>query len=176
MIDLISHLAKFERECALASACILFNNDGSVNYHPTEEQIYDLFNYNFERFYYGNRAPFPLFLSEDWIHDEHRRGGLIKFIENLAQHKDVYFVTIQELIEWMKNSQTVADYSKNQCKPIEKTACAMSNPADPDLTRQFKKKCDYSNIGELGGLTKRMVICDDVQCPVKYPWTASEMN
>lgn len=94
----------------------------------------------------------------------------MKFIEKISQNKDVYFISLEELLDWMKNSSDVNQYSQTKCKPIEQTKCAMQHPDSDDLSREFKKKCDFTNIGELNGLTKRMIICDDLECPSNYPW------
>lgn len=163
------------RECATAAGCLLFNEDGSVIDTPTADQIYDLFVTNFNRFYNGNKAPFPLYLSEDWIQQEGKRNGLLKFIEEISkQHKDVYFVSIADVIEWMKNAVPASDYaSQAKCKEIQQTKCAMDDH-DDNLNTQFTQHCDYIHVGELNGQDKRMFICDDVPCPADYPWTHRE--
>ncbi|KAI2810933.1 Adenylate cyclase type 8 [Blomia tropicalis] len=152
--------ANLSRECATAAGCLLFNEDGTVNYTPTEDQIYNLLH-------------FPLYLSEDWIQQEGKRNGLFKFIETISkEHKDVYFVTIDQVIEWMKTGATAAEYEANtKCKPITNTKCMITDLDDLDLELQYAKHCDFEKVGELGGLTKRMVICNEASCPDHYPWT-----
>jgi len=170
------NILKIERECASAAGCILFNEDNSVNYEPSADQIYELFLNNFNRFYNGNKAPFPLYLSEDWIQNEGKRKGLMKFIEEISkQHKDVFFVTIEEVIEWMKNSGTVSEYSAQaKCKEIQQTKCAMDDH-DDNLFTQFKQQCHFDKIGELDGQDKTLMICDGVSCPTHYPWVHREI-
>ncbi|KAH9425206.1 hydrolase [Dermatophagoides pteronyssinus] len=163
---------KVHRECAMASGCIMFEKNGEVNYHPTADEIYDLFEYNFDRFYNGNRAPFPLFLSEEWIHDEAKRDALLRFIQNKLNKHDVFFVSIDEVLQWMQSPTNVADYIEKtkQCPPILQTKCGLKDGEKIDDISQFKRKCDYEKIDELNGQSKRMVICDDLHCPVHYPW------
>ncbi|XP_027203067.2 chitin deacetylase 7-like [Dermatophagoides pteronyssinus] len=163
---------KVHRECAMASGCIMFEKNGEVNYHPTADQIYDLFEYNFDRFYNGNRAPFPLFLSEEWIHDEAKRDALLRFIQNKLNKHDIFFVSIDEVLQWMQSPTNVADYIEKtkQCPPILQTKCGLKDGEKIDDISQFKRKCDYEKIDELNGQSKRMVICDDLHCPVHYPW------
>ena len=172
-LSYLKTIANLSRECATAAGCLLFNEDGTVNYTPTEDQIYNLFLDNFNRFYNGNKAPFPLYLSEDWIQQEGKRNGLFKFIETISkEHKDVYFVTIDQVIEWMKTGATAAEYEANtKCKPITNTKCMITDLDDLDLELQYAKHCDFEKVGELGGLTKRMVICNEASCPDHYPWT-----
>lgn len=164
---------KTERECATAAGCLLFNDDGTVNYTPTEDQIFNLFMENFNRFYNGNRAPFPLYLSEDWIKQEGHRKGLFKFIKEVqANHTDVYFVALEEVINWMKSGSTAAEYktTHSKCKELKTTTCAMTDLSTDQLDLQFNNHCDYEKVGELDGQTKRFYICDGVACPAHYPW------
>lgn len=92
--------------------------------------------------------------------------------EILAKHKDVYFVSIEEVINWMKGGNTAAEYATNsKCKPIQQTACALTDLATDQLDLQFTNHCDFEAIGELDGQTKRLFICDGVACPTHYPWT-----
>lgn len=108
-------------------------------------------------------------MSEDWIQVEAKRKGLFKFIEYVSKVKDVYFVTMTELIDWMKNSLTATEYSaQTKCKEIQVTACGIKH--EESFTKEFTKKCNYTHIAELDTQDKQMVICDDVQCPVDYPW------
>ncbi|KAH7637441.1 hypothetical protein HUG17_7647 [Dermatophagoides farinae] len=163
---------KVHRECAMASACIMFNKDGSVIYHPTADEIYDLFEYNFNHYYNGNRAPFPLFLSEEWMHDEAKRNALQRFIQDKLEKHDVFFVSIDEVLQWMQSPTNVHEYIEKtkQCKPIVKTKCGLKDGEIINDISQFKRKCDYEKIDELNGQSKRMVICDDLHCPEHYPW------
>ncbi|KPM09170.1 hypothetical protein QR98_0077030 [Sarcoptes scabiei] len=157
------------RECATASACLLFNEDGSVNYHPTADQIYDLFMYNFERYYYGNRAMFPLYLNEEWMHDEQKRLGLKKFMEKVLKRDDVFFVTIQEGLRWMRKPFNAKDYLEKQrkCKPLLRSRCGKADVNDVEASDH---RCRFLHIGELNGLNKDMFICDGIHCPQQYPW------
>lgn len=161
-----------ERECATAAGCLLFNDDGTVNYTPSEDVIFELFMANFNRFYNGNRAPFPLYLSEDWIQQEGKRKGLFKFInEILAKHKDVYFVALEQVIEWMKTGVKADEYvTTTKCKEVKTTECAMTDLSTENLDLQFNNHCDYEKVGELDGQAKRLFICDGVACPAHYPW------
>lgn len=167
-----SIVVKVHRECAMASACIMFNKDGSVIYHPTADEIYDLFEYNFNHYYNGNRAPFPLFLSEEWMHDEAKRNALQRFIQDKLEKHDVFFVSIDEVLQWMQSPTNVHEYIEKtkQCKPIVKTKCGLKDGEIINDISQFKRKCDYEKIDELNGQSKRMVICDDLHCPEHYPW------
>lgn len=54
------------------------------------------------------RAPLGLYFHVNWFNDRNKTKVLLNFIDNiLAKHKDVYFVTMQQLIHWMRNPTKV---------------------------------------------------------------------
>jgi hypothetical protein len=166
----------YERECASVDACILFDKEGNANYEPTVEQIVELFEKNFERFYTTTKAPFPLFLREAWLSgNANREKGLIKFIEKMTQKKDVFFVSISEVIDWMgrgANASSIHDYKQTIClKDFPKTNC-MVDPTEPIATQG--NLCKFSNIPELKNQNKALVVCDKVDCPKHYPWVGND--
>ncbi|XP_027203068.2 chitin deacetylase 7-like [Dermatophagoides pteronyssinus] len=158
--------------CAIASECLMFKEDGEVNFHPTADEIYERFEYNFDRFYNGNRAPFPLFLNEEWMYDEAKRDALLRFIQNKLNKHDVFFVSIDEVLQWMQSPTNTTDYIEKtkQCRPIVETKCGLKDGEKIVEKTQFKQKCDYEKIDELNGQSKSLVICDDLHCPNNYPW------
>lgn len=80
--------------------------------------VYQTLVTNFDQAYTGNRAPVPLFTHAPWFTDENI-AATRKFIEYALGKGDVYFVTIQELIDWMKNPVSAEDYKKKaNCKPV----------------------------------------------------------
>lgn len=151
-----------KRECATVDACI--PKPETVN------ETIDFFRQNFERHYKKNRAPFPMFLREGWFTENmHRKQGMFQFIQDLLNKKDVYFVTIQELIQWMQsgpNAIKLIDY-KPICKEMKKTECMMEDDS------ASANNCLYHNVKELGKIDKNMVTCVN-QCPKSYPWVGNE--
>jgi hypothetical protein len=165
-----------QRECASVDACILFFKNGSVIDNPTPDQISDLFEENFNRFYTTNRAPFPLFLRESWISaNEDRQKGLIKFIDKMKLKNDVYFVSISEVIDWMgrgANATSIHDYKQTKCvKKPEDTDCAVTDLKEIQMQG---KQCKYPKVPQLNGQDKTMVICDRLTCPEHYPWVGND--
>ena len=67
-----------------------------------KRSVYDVMKYNFDASYAGNRAPLPLAVHVLWFTPERIAHGR-QFIEYAASQPDVYFVTMQQLIEWMRN-------------------------------------------------------------------------
>jgi len=74
------------------------------------ELYFDLIKYNFDRhssLELGHRSPFLLELDLFWLseHQNKRLEALIRFIEyilNSEDHRYVYFVSIEQAIEWLK--------------------------------------------------------------------------
>jgi hypothetical protein len=82
---------------------------------------------NFKRHHENNRAPFPVFLHETWLSEDevNRKVGYFNFIEKLLQMEEVFFVTIQEVLEWMENPVSLTEYKDQHkdCKAKLKTKC-----------------------------------------------------
>lgn len=82
--------------------------------HPMET-YYDLLKYNFDRHTsvtLGRRSPFVIELDLMWLsdHQDKRLEGLIRFIETILtsdEHRYVYFVTIEQALEWLKYPRKV---------------------------------------------------------------------
>ena len=73
---------------------------------------------NFDQAYAGNRAPFPLFLHSPWFTDENVKATR-DFITYALGKGDVFFVTVQEMLQWMANPVSAAEYKANaKCKPV----------------------------------------------------------
>jgi hypothetical protein len=166
----------YERECASVDGCILFNKDGTANYDPTVEQIAELFEINFQRFYNTTRAPFPFFLREAWLSGNvNRQIGLMKFIEKMTQKKDVFFVSISEVIDWMgrgANATSIHDYKQTKClKSFPKSDCTI-DPNEPIATQGHQ--CKFEKIPELSNQDKTLVVCDKIKCPQHYPWVGND--
>lgn len=65
--------------------------------------IFGLLKENFDNAYAGNRAPVPLYFHSPWLSEASTMKSLQKFIDYATSKKDVYFVTMTQLIEWMKD-------------------------------------------------------------------------
>lgn len=78
--------------------------------------IFEAYAREFDRSYYGNRAPVGVFIHAAWLMDPARADGLSRFIEYALSHDDVYFGTMTQVINWIKNPKTADEY-KPTCKP-----------------------------------------------------------
>ena len=80
--------------CAMADGCF---------YDEDAESIQKIFTQNFLDHYTGDKTPFPLFFHSAWFFNrQHRQEGFFKFIDSILALPDVYFVTSQELIRWVR--------------------------------------------------------------------------
>ncbi|ELU04282.1 hypothetical protein CAPTEDRAFT_24230, partial [Capitella teleta] len=62
---------------------------------------------NFNRHYRGNRAPFGLHLHAPWFQEGggFKLNAFAEFLDEILTKDDVYFITLQQVISWMKNPQ-----------------------------------------------------------------------
>ena len=163
----------FESFCAMADACT-----------PQPETANETFNYfreNFERHYHDNRAPFPVYLHEAWLKNDERRDGYFQFVDWLLNQEDVYLVTMQQVIEWMRNPSNVTEFDTKMCnligegvrRPIGRklaSRCAASRIA------KNGRLCEYRNLQQLHGQTRYMTICSTKRCPPRYPWVGNPLG
>lgn len=79
------------------------------------DTYYDLIKYNFDRhasLRLGRRSPFIIELDLMWLseHQDKRLEGLMRFIEYILtspDHRYVYFVSIEQALEWLKYPRTL---------------------------------------------------------------------
>ncbi|KAL4448992.1 hypothetical protein ABPG77_007709 [Micractinium sp. CCAP 211/92] len=67
-----------------------------------KSSLYDVLKANFDDIYNGNRAPMPIYVHTPWFNKD-RLADLRKFVEYTQSFGDVYWVTMTQLISWMRN-------------------------------------------------------------------------
>jgi len=138
--------------CAMADGCY---------YDEEEDSIIKIFTQNFLDHYTKDKTPFPLFFHSAWFFNRpHRAKAFTKFIDSILALPDVYFVTSQELIQWVQNPQPL-------------TSVATSNifgchfPDRPQRChRRNTKKCSLPFRGD----KRQWASCQSKTCPNRYPW------
>ncbi|GAX13602.1 hypothetical protein FisN_14Lh392 [Fistulifera solaris] len=104
-----------------------FLND-AMDYRTFDEDVQD----NFERRYYGNRAPFGIYLHANWL--EENGSALKKWIQKtLDTYADVYFVTNMDLLQWMENPVPKGEYRPQSCQVEEYQQSGAFQPAVPSF-------------------------------------------
>ena len=138
--------------CAMADGCY---------YEEDADSIQKIFTQNFLDNYTGDKTPFPLFFHSAWFFNRpHRSEGFFRFIDSILALPDVYFVTSQELINWMKNPQPI-----NAVATSEVFGCDFRDRPQRCNRRQ-KKKCALKFRGD----TRQWSSCQVDTCPRTYPW------
>ncbi|XP_025108079.1 uncharacterized protein LOC112572559 isoform X1 [Pomacea canaliculata] len=62
---------------------------------------------NFRRHYDTNRAPFGIFLHASWFRrKEGNLEGLMDFLQEMSQMKDVWVISVSQVIDWMRSPET----------------------------------------------------------------------
>ena len=122
-------------------------------YDEDVDSIQRMLTKNFLRHYTSNKAPFPMFYHAAWFKlRPHREEALFKFVDSILELPDVYFVTSQQLLEWVR-------YPTPLPSPQPSLACPPRNI--PPCGESGKQKCSY------GGRTFSTCAAD---CPADYPW------
>jgi len=139
--------------CALVSSC--------SNIYDTEP-FEAMLEHNLNRHLDSTRAPLSLSFDSSWLKSN---KGFTKTLMNwikktLDTRNDVYFVTPQQVLQWMTSPTDLnglRDFQdwKQKCDIKGQPACSLPN-ACPLTTR------------ELPGETIRLHTC--MQCPRNYPW------
>jgi len=121
-------------------------------YDEDVDSIQRMLTRNFLRHYTSNKAPFPMFYHAAWFRlRPHREEALFKFLDSILELPDVYFVTSQQLLQWVRSPSPLSN-------PQPALACPVRNiPPCGDR----KVECAY------GG--RKFYSCADA-CPANYPW------
>ncbi|XP_077498093.1 chitin deacetylase 1-like isoform X3 [Amblyomma americanum] len=70
---------------------------------------------NFDRHYHSNRAPFPVFIHENWLWEPERKRGFLSFVDWLLTKEDVFLVTVEEVVQFMKDPKPLGKYAQKKC-------------------------------------------------------------
>ncbi|XP_063608497.1 chitin deacetylase 1-like isoform X1 [Penaeus indicus] len=135
---------------------------------PEPEQFYNFLQNNFNRHYQSNRAPFGLFFHSAFL--KNNPDILDTFLywldETLKNQKDVYFVTMTQVIQWMQDPRPVGQLNnyeawKEKCVVDGPPFCYGGNNCELDTD-------------ELPGQTLHLSTC--MRCPNNYPWTRDPLG
>lgn len=81
---------------------------GCTNQPTNKAEVVTFLKKNFEANYKGTRAPVYINLRSSWLATEsYNREGVIDFINQLVELDDVYILTAHELLDWVKDPQTL---------------------------------------------------------------------
>ncbi|VDO57158.1 unnamed protein product [Haemonchus placei] len=140
----------------------------AVDLNTTVDQLTNMLFSNFDRSYLGNRAPFVLSLNADLLQLNGKNTGmqaLQRFLEEVLYRKDVYVVTLKQLIQWMQHPLPL-----NQMLRSDAVKCPQSFNQHATTDRKLclkPNKCMYNTPG-LGSQEHQFLTCSP--CPDQYPW------
>ena len=122
---------------------------------------------NFHRHYEQDRTPLGMHLHATWFLGKgHRLEAFDRFLDELLERKDVYIVTLYQLVQWMQNQVQLKDLDnfeawQTSCKGPRKTTNTSSmelktvlNTSPPmtnnihDDTQLHREKRDHPNDNE----------------------------
>ncbi|XP_042887457.1 chitin deacetylase 7-like isoform X3 [Penaeus japonicus] len=150
MIDLNDNLGE---ACAMLDTCRsiddeLLNNADAIEYFLKR---------NFDLNYRGNRAPFGLYAHHAWFYENvigettARKDGYLKFLQYLATKPDVYVVSMNRVLEWMKNPVPVSQLNSQeafQCPSFDPAStCPDKNNYEFDKTNNLPENLDSVRMG-----------------------------
>ncbi|KAJ8299866.1 hypothetical protein KUTeg_022613 [Tegillarca granosa] len=83
--------------------------DGCMNAPPDENSAYKFLKDNFDSYYSKSRIPFGINMHPSWFYYPDRLKAMDRFILELANRKDVYILSIKQMIAWLKNPVALSD-------------------------------------------------------------------
>lgn len=103
--------------CSMVDACS----------HPaTEDEVVQNLLKNFKRHYESNKAPLGLYFHSAWFNTQHYRRAFMRFLDEINQLKDVYFVTNWQALQWIQSPTPIKrlkSFRPFQCDYSDRQAC-----------------------------------------------------
>ncbi|KAL9929449.1 chitin and LDLR binding deacetylase 3 [Glossina fuscipes fuscipes] len=154
----INQLEFGDYTCSMIDNCPVYLNG---------DDIYRMLTHNFKRHYLSNRAPFGLYFHALWFKKTEYLNAFLKFLDDLKKFPDVYFVTNQQAIQWMRHP-----IASNQLHQIESWNCKPKKLEPHELACQIANTCK---------LRSRVLQQDRYfhtckECPAQYPWIRNEFG
>ncbi|KHJ90319.1 hypothetical protein OESDEN_09840 [Oesophagostomum dentatum] len=124
---------------------------------------------NFDRSYTASRAPYVLALNADLLQLNGKNTGmqaLQRFLEEVLYRKDVYVVTLKQLIQWIKNPVPLSQIAQSDAVKCSQGPLHQY-PAMSQRSCSKPNKCMYRTPG-LSSQEHQFLTCSP--CPDQYPW------
>ncbi|KAG7174655.1 Very low-density lipoprotein receptor-like 2 [Homarus americanus] len=135
----------------------------------TPNQFRRFLDNNLARHFRTNRAPLGLQFTSAYF--ETRRDFLkvlVKWVRETAEAGDYYFVTMQQVINWMEAPTEIAaikDFQewKGKCDVKGQPYCSLPNPCNKKVPRIFPNE-------------QEMFLYTCMECPRTYPWLGDPLG
>ncbi len=137
----------------------------SMDYPGGYSELLSMFKNNFDLRYAGNRAPIGVFLHPGWLSEDSHADALNDFLTWALAKEGVWVVTNHQLIQWMKDPQTIN--GMNQFAPVQYTppasgvevADGWDNNGNGEIDEGFMHSCNYGSYN----------FNTNSDCPEEYP-------
>lgn len=83
--------------------------DGCMNAPPNEDAAYQFLWDNFHNYYTTTRMPFGINMHPSWFYYPDRLNAMDRFIQKLVSLNDVYIVSANRMLEWLKRPTPLQD-------------------------------------------------------------------
>ncbi|XP_045156451.2 uncharacterized protein LOC123522967 [Mercenaria mercenaria] len=83
--------------------------DGCMNAPPDEDTAYQFLWENFHNYYTTTRMPFGINMHPSWFFYPDRLKAMDRFIQKLASLNDVYIISANRMLEWLKRPTPLQD-------------------------------------------------------------------
>lgn len=150
MVDLEDEL---ENPCAMLDTC---RTGDSV------DEVFDFLTKNFKVHYEGNRSPYGLFIHSAWLTIPEHYAAYEKFLDSMSSNDDVYFVSISDMLKWVKNPTSMDDI--DNFLPFN-----CDEPPPPPMPCK-KMSCSYKTDHTPFAYGERYMNICNRNCPINYPW------
>ena len=120
--------------------------DGCMNPPPDEESAYQFLWENFYNYYTTTRMPFGINMHPSWFYYPDRLKAMDRFIQKLVSLNDVYIISANRVLEWLKQPTPLQDlhsFSPWACDGSEKNVkrgprlVIINVAAPPPVPRSF---------------------------------------
>ncbi|OTF80420.1 Chitin binding Peritrophin-A domain containing protein, partial [Euroglyphus maynei] len=133
------------------------------------ESIVDFLKENFDRHYNTNRAPFQLNFHVTWFTQKRNIRALNRFLDHIQSLKDVWFVTFQQMLSWMRNPKPASE-SSFPCEN-NSTVYSCSRPHTCVVKHYLNKDNSAASEDNFSRAdTRYMPVCHSSLCPQQYQW------
>ena len=96
--------------------------DGCNSPPPDESSAYKFLMDNFNSYYSRSRVPFGINMHPSWFYTPHRLKAMDRFIQSLLRMNDVYIVSVDKMIKWLKNPTPLSrlhDFEPWSCPTVK---------------------------------------------------------
>lgn len=101
--------------------------------------------------------------------NEQRLKGYTKFLDYLLEKDDVFIVSVQEVIEFLKHPVKSEKYQPR--------SCVKNPPSTECMSRKgyVGQNCVYDNLPQFWNSTRYLTTCEK-KCPTNYPWLGNPLG